>query len=219
MSEKSGNPGSGDVEEKCEKMFGSRDTSKLGDFEKSERAKIESRELKLRYLKSFSGIKAANSDACNGQKVERLVADPHFDVFFQSSTHFRSLETNHRGQKKGEKNQNHPPIRLFKQRTTFLTEIDLKSCSCMIIIQCSDASISMQLQASKLGEQLKYLEWRGIQILLLMFYISLSLCKIANFFLQRKLLDTFAHQILDRLLSSREWCQFTMKISYGATIT
>ena len=75
----------------------------LGDFEKCERAKIESRELKLRYLNSFSGMAAINSDASNGQKLERLVDDPHFDIFFQSSTQFRSLETNHRCQKNGEK--------------------------------------------------------------------------------------------------------------------
>ena len=103
MSEKSEKRESGDVEEKCDKMLIG-DTSKLnlGDFEKSERAKIESRELKLRYLNSFSGMAAVNSGAFNGQKVERLVDDPHFDVFFQSSTQFRSLETNHRCQKNGE---------------------------------------------------------------------------------------------------------------------
>ena len=81
---------------KFEEMF-SGETSKLFDaVEGEERGRKEKdRELKLRYLNSFSGLAATNSDTSKGQKVlERLVDDPHFDVFFLSSRQFCSLETN-----------------------------------------------------------------------------------------------------------------------------
>ena len=74
------------------------ETSKLFDAVEGEergRKEKDNRELKLRYLNSFSGLAATNSDTCKGQKVlERLVDDPHFDVFFLSSRQFCSLETN-----------------------------------------------------------------------------------------------------------------------------
>ena len=92
---------SGDVEE----LF-SGETSKLKQaVEKEERGRKD-RELKLRYLNSFSGLAAPNSDTCKGQKVlERLVDNPHFDAFFLSSSQFCSLETNkNRCQKNGQKN-------------------------------------------------------------------------------------------------------------------
>ena len=64
--------------------------------EKEEKGKMENvRELKLRYLNSFSGLADANSCNSNSQKeVERLVDDPRFDVFFLSSTQYCSLQTN-----------------------------------------------------------------------------------------------------------------------------
>ena len=92
---------SGDVEE----MF-SGETLKLKQaVEKEERGRND-RELKLRYLNSFSGLAAPNSDTSKGQKVlERLVDNPHFDAFFLSSSQFCSLETNkNRCQKNGQKN-------------------------------------------------------------------------------------------------------------------
>ena len=92
---------SGDVEE----LF-SGETSKLKQaVEKEERGRKD-RELKLRYLNSFSGLAAPNSDTSKGQKVlERLVDNPHFDAFFLSSSQFCSLETNkNRCQKNGQKN-------------------------------------------------------------------------------------------------------------------
>merc|ERR1712007_128452 len=79
-----------------EEMF-SGETSKLFDaVEKEERGRKENdRELKLRYLNSFSGLAAPNSDTSKGQKVlERLVDDPLFEVFFLSSSQFCSLLTN-----------------------------------------------------------------------------------------------------------------------------
>ena len=94
MSDKAEKPEGRDVEEKGERR---------------RMKKNESRELKLRYLNSFSGLAAAvNSDT--GSRVqkkvfERLVDDPHFDVFFLSSTQFCSLETNQNNcEKDGEKN-------------------------------------------------------------------------------------------------------------------
>ena len=64
--------------------------------EKEEKGKMENvRELKLRYLNSFSGLADAISCNSNSQKeVERLVDDPRFDVFFLSSTQYCSLQTN-----------------------------------------------------------------------------------------------------------------------------
>ena len=64
--------------------------------EKEEKGKMENvRELKLRYLNSFSGLADANSCNSKSQKeVERLVDDPRFDVFFLSSTQYCSLQTN-----------------------------------------------------------------------------------------------------------------------------
>ena len=63
-----------------------------------ERAKV--REVKLRYLNSFTGDSYPNYSY--RQKVERLAADPHFDIW-HSSGQFRSLESNHQLQKNGEK--------------------------------------------------------------------------------------------------------------------
>merc|ERR1711902_450733 len=64
--------------------------------EKEEKGKMENvRELKLRYLNSFSGLTNANS--CNSKsqkKFERLLDDPRFDVFFLSSSQYCSLQTN-----------------------------------------------------------------------------------------------------------------------------
>ena len=102
MSEKAEKREGGDLEEML-----SGETSKLKQGEKDERGKKENdRELKLRYLNSFSGLAAINSDTSKGQKVlERLVDDPHFDVFFLSSSQFCSLETNkNQCQKNGERN-------------------------------------------------------------------------------------------------------------------
>ena len=63
--------------------------------EKEEKGKMENvRELKLRYLNSFSGLADANSCNFKSQMVERLVDDPRFDVFFLSSTQYCSLQTN-----------------------------------------------------------------------------------------------------------------------------
>merc|ERR1712037_260688 len=91
-----------------EEMFRG-ETSKLFDaVEKEERGRKENdnRELKLRYLNSFSGLAAPNSDTSKGQKVlERLVNDPLFDVFFLSSSQFCSLLTNeNQCHKNGRKN-------------------------------------------------------------------------------------------------------------------
>ena len=101
----SGHGSSGAAE--YEEMF-SEETSKLFDaVEKEERGRKENdRELKLRYLNSFSGLAAPNSDTCKGQKVlERLVDNPHFDAFFLSSSQFCSLLTNeNQCHKNGRKN-------------------------------------------------------------------------------------------------------------------
>ena len=51
-----------------------------GDLFEDQRAKEEARELKLRYLNSFTGNSYLNHSY--RQKVERLAADPHFDIFF-----------------------------------------------------------------------------------------------------------------------------------------
>ena len=95
MSEKAekGEEG-GDVEEK---LSGETPMLNQGDsVEKEEKGRRENnRELKLRYLNSFSGLADSNSFTSKRQNVvERLVDDPHFDVFFLSSSQFCSLETN-----------------------------------------------------------------------------------------------------------------------------
>ena len=57
-----------------------------------QRAKEEAREVKLRYLNSFTGNSYPNYS--DRQKLERLGADPHFDVFFKNSSRQFHLQKN-----------------------------------------------------------------------------------------------------------------------------
>ena len=73
----------------------SRISEKQKELSEDERAKV--RELKLSYLNTFTAN--SYSDDYVRQKLERLGDDPHFDIFFNSSRQFRSLEVKHHLQK------------------------------------------------------------------------------------------------------------------------
>ena len=77
MSEKLKKQESADVKEN---EILSEESLKLnqGCLFEDQRAKEESKELKLRYLNSFTGNSYPNYSY--RQKVERLAADPHFDI-------------------------------------------------------------------------------------------------------------------------------------------
>ena len=59
--------------------------------EKEELSSRGRREVKLKYLKAFSKRQPHHSDFID----ERLVNDPHFDIFFKSSNFFCALEFEH----------------------------------------------------------------------------------------------------------------------------
>ena len=96
MSEKLEKQASADVMKANEIL--SKEALKLYE---EQRAKEEAREVKLRYLNSFTGDSYPNYSY--RQKLERFGHDPHFDIFFNSSRQFRYLEVDHHGKKNGEK--------------------------------------------------------------------------------------------------------------------
>ena len=61
--------------------------------ENDQDAKEEKRTQKLRYLRILTGSDLG-TDPSSDRNVQRLVDDPHFDVFFQSSSQFCLMVTN-----------------------------------------------------------------------------------------------------------------------------